>query len=119
MANSITQTVTRTTLRAANTLTGNGAAVDVTGAKAVIFVMGESAGTAGIYTFERSSDDGAEWVPLTVTRASTGDEITATAAAEDGNAYIAALVDGDTQVRARISTAWVTASPLCSLIVIN
>lgn len=119
MANSITQSVTRTTIRAANTLSGNGTAVDVTGAKAVIFVMGESAGTAGIYTFERSSDDGSEWVPLTVTRASDGNAITATAAAEDGNAYVASLVDGDTQVRARISTNWVTASPLCSLVVIN
>lgn len=119
MANPIIQTVTRTTLHAANALSGNGESVEVNGAKAVVFVSGESAGTAGIFTFERSHDGGSEWETMTVTRASDGAEITATAAAEDGNAYVASLVDGDVRVRARISTAFVTASPLVTLLVIN
>lgn len=111
--------MTRTTLHAANALTGNGEAVEVNGAKAVVFVTGESSGTAGIFTFERSGDEGENWTAMTVTRASDGNEITATAAAEDGNAYVASLVDGDVRVRARISTAFVTASPLVTLLVIN
>lgn len=119
MANPITQTVTRTTLHAANALSGNGEAVEVNGAKAVVFVSGESAGTAGIITFERSTDEGQNWSAMNVTRASDGSTITATAAAEDGNAYVASQVDGDVRVRARISTAFVTASPLVTLLVIN
>ena len=118
MANTIPQSMTRTTLHALNALTGNGTAVAQT-AKCHLIYIGASAGTAGIFTFERSHDDGVTWVTQSVTRLSDGNAITATAAAENDDCYLVAAQDGDIQLRARISTAWVTASPLVTYIALN
>lgn len=119
MANTILQTATRTTAQAANALTGNGTAVDVTNAKHVLIAVQKSTGTAGIFTFERSTDDGQNYSAMTVTRASDGAAISATSAAESGETYIVTRVDGDTQIRVRISTDWVTSSPAVTVIVLN
>jgi hypothetical protein len=110
MAQTLSQTITRTQAQAsATTATGNGTAVDVTGASAVIFVIKKSSGTAGIVTFEESSDGGENWSTVSCTRASDGNAVTATSAGESGDAFVAAMKDGARQVRARISTAWTTA----------
>ncbi len=119
MANSITQTVTRTALQTSGTLTGNGSTADVTGAQAVIIGITKSTGTAGVYTFERSPDEGQNWSTLSVTRLSTGASVTATTAGESGETFVASLVDGDQLVRARISTAWVTTAPAVTLAVLS
>lgn len=118
MANIIPQSMTRTALHAANALTGNGASV-ATAAKRHLIYIGASAGTAGIFTFERSHDDGVNWVTQSVTRLSDGVAITATAAAENDDCYLVAVQDGDNLIRARISTAWVTASPAVTHIALN
>lgn len=107
--------LTRVELQAANTLSGNGATLDASGANCVIFVA-ESAptGAAGVYTFESSVDDGTTWSPLAVTDALTGAALagSASAAARDGFAVIADEgLTGDVLVRARISTNWTTAAP--------
>lgn len=107
--------LTITQLQAANTLTGNGSTADASGCNCVVFVV-ESAptGTAGIYTFEKSTDDGANWSALSVTDVLTGAALagSASAAARDGFTVIADEgLDGDILVRARISTNWVTAAP--------
>lgn len=119
MANTITPALTRTTLQASGTLTGNGSSGSIQGGKSAIISIGKSTGTAGVYTFEQSTDEGAEFSTIPVVRASTGASVTATTAAESGEAFIVPLVDGDTVVRARISTAWVTAAPSVTLVVIN
>lgn len=118
MANTIPQSMTRTTMQAANALTGNGTAVAQT-AKTDLIYIGASAGTAGIFTFERSHDDGTTWVTQSVTRLSDGVSITATSAAENDDCYLVAVQDGDIQLRARISTTWVTASPAVTHIALN
>lgn len=110
--------MTRTTLHAANALTGDGVSV-AQAAKNTLIYIGASAGTAGIFTFERSADEGVTWVAQSVTRLSDGTAITATAAAENDDCYLVAGVDGDNLLRARISTAWVTASPAVTLIALN
>jgi len=118
VANTIPQSMTRTTLHAANALTGNGVAVAQTGKVNLIYI-GASAGTEGIFTFERSHDDGTTWVAQSVTRLSDGNSITATAAAENDDCYLVAAQDGDVQLRVRISTTWVTASPAVTHIALN
>ncbi len=111
MANTITPSLTRTTLQATNTLSGNGSSGAIAGAKAAILSITKATGTAGVYTFEKSHDEGAEWSPLSVVRSSTGASVTATTAAESGESFIVPLIDGDVVVRARISTNWVTSAP--------
>jgi len=119
MANQITQNVILATAQAANALTGNGTAIDVTDADSVVIALGTSAGTAGIFTFEKSSDSGANWSALTCTRVSDGTTASVTTAAENGGAFVPQLFDGPSQIRARISTAWVTASPLVRVLQLN
>lgn len=120
MAQSISQTITRTQAQAAaTTATGNGTAVDVSGANSVIFVIKKSSGTAGVVTFEESLDDGQNWSSLSCTRASDGASVTATSAGESGDAFVASMKDGDRQVRARISTAWVTAGALVEVVALT
>lgn len=114
-----TPTVNRTVLHAANALSGNGASVPVKD-KTIVVLSGESAGTAGVLTFEHSvGTDGLTWTPITAVRASDGATISSTAAAEDGNVYVLNVPDGQGQVRARISTPFVTASPLVTAIGIS
>ena len=120
MAHPLTQTIKRSQAQAAATTgVGNGTAVDVTGAEAVVFVVKKSTGTTGVLTFEESFDSGQNWSPLTVTRASDGSSITATSAGESGDAFIASMKDGNRQVRARISTAWTTSGAQVQVIVLN
>ena len=119
MPNKITPQSVRNALQNSGTLSGNGTAVSVQGGKAVIFGIGKSTGTAGIYTFEQSFDDGANWSALTVVRLSDGASITATNAAESGETFIAPLLDGDAMVRVRISTNWVTTAPAVSIAVLH
>lgn len=107
--------LTFTTLQAANALTGNGSTADASGCNCVVFVV-ESAptGAAGIFTFEKSTDEGTTWGTLTVVDADTGSALagSASAAARDGFTVIADDgLSGDVLVRARISTNWTTASP--------
>lgn len=118
MANIIPQNMTRTTLHALNALTGNGVTF-AQGAKLDLIYIGASAGTAGIFTFERSHDDGVSWVAQTVTRLSDGIEITATAAGETDDCYLVKGVDGRNTLRARISTNWTSASPAVTHIALN
>lgn len=105
-----------TTAQAANVLgPGNGTNVEAAGANCAVFVV-ESApsGAGGIYTFEKSTDEGSNWGLLTVTDADTGAALagSASAAARDGFTVIADEgLDGDVLLRARISTAWTVAAP--------
>lgn len=118
MANNIPQSMTRTTLQAANALSGNGSSVAQT-AKHNLIYIGASAGTGGVFTFERSSDEGTTWSTMTVTRLSDGNAVTATAAGETDDCYLVRDVDGDNLLRARISTNWTTASPAVTHIALN
>lgn len=58
---------------------------------------------------------GEYWTPITATRLSDGAEVGATEPGEAGESFLLNLPDGVGQVRARISTAWTTASPLVTL----
>ncbi len=105
----------RTQTQAQDALTGNGTAVDAAGANAIIFVVdSRPTSAAGILTFEVSYDDGANWSLLAVEDTSTGAALagSASAAARTGFTVISeSPPSGDIQVRARISTAFTTASP--------
>jgi hypothetical protein len=117
MASLIPQAMTRTVVQALNTLSGNGTAVDQK-AQHDLFYVGPSAGTAGIYTFERSVD-GLNWETQLVTRLSDGSTISATAAGETDDCYLVRSLDGVAKLRARISTNWVTNAPSVTHVAVN
>lgn len=119
MANKINPQSARSALQSSGTLSGNGTSASVQGAKAVVIGIGKSTGTAGIYTFEQSTDDGANWTACPVTRLSDGASVTTTNAGESGETFILPLIDGDSMIRVRISTNWVTSAPAVTIGVIN
>ena len=106
---------TPTALQAANTLTGNGASIDLTGALRAFIVLTSIAGTAGIYTFEISQDGGTNWVAAAAVRDAAGADSGAVVAATPAGAPLAVYkvdhLDGPVLFRARISTNWVTNAP--------
>ena len=120
MANTISTKITRTQMQAADALSGNGTAVDVTGHNdCLIAIMTRASAAAGIFTFEESSDAGQNWSAVTCTRVSDGTTASATNAAELGISFIVPIKDGPRQLRARISTNWTTASPQVNVIVLT
>lgn len=115
MASNAAPIAAPTVLQAANTLSGNGTSVDLTGALRAFLVFTSIAGTAGVYTFEISNDGGDNWVAANAVRDAAGGDSGAIVASTPAGAPLAVYkidqLNGPVKFRARISTNWVTNAP--------
>lgn len=115
MATNMGSIAAPTVLQAANTLSGNGSSVDITGAIRTFIVFTSIAGTAGVYTFEISYDGGNNWVAANAVRDAAGADTGAIVASTPAGAPLAVYkvdhIDGQALFRARISTNWATNAP--------